>query len=52
LGAEQIFLEARETTVRIVSKLGGRIVGEPFDFYGEPIFPMMVSRAEFQTIQM
>ncbi|MGG1659774.1 GNAT family N-acetyltransferase [Brevibacillus sp. NRS-1366] len=51
LGAEQIFLEAREATVRIVGKLGGRVVGDPFDFYGEPVFPMMISRAEFETFR-
>lgn len=39
----EVIIEARDTTVKIVSQLGGEITGEPFDFYGMPVTPMKLS---------
>ncbi|HHV97957.1 MAG TPA: GNAT family N-acetyltransferase [Clostridiaceae bacterium] len=47
LGAEKIYIEARDVTVGILKKLGGKVVGEPMIFYGEPVTPMTLERHEF-----
>jgi len=47
LGAEKIYIEARDVTVGILKKLGGKVVGEPMIFYGEPVTPMTLEKHEF-----
>ncbi|RQW62223.1 GNAT family N-acetyltransferase [Vibrio viridaestus] len=41
---DSIYIEARDITVSIVERLGGQIVGKPFDFYGMPVTPMRLAR--------
>jgi len=47
LGADKIFIEARDVTIGILKKLGGKVVGETKDFYGDPITPMILKKHEF-----
>ncbi|QOX64253.1 GNAT family N-acetyltransferase [Anoxybacterium hadale] len=47
LGAERIYTEARDVSVSILIKLGGKVIGEPFDFYGEPVTPMIIEKQAF-----
>jgi len=47
LGAEKIHIGARDVTVGILKKLGGKVVGEPVIFYGEPVTPMILERHDF-----
>jgi len=47
LGAEKIIIEARDITVGILKKLGGKIAGEPTDFYGSPVTPMILEKHDF-----
>lgn len=47
LGAEKVFIEARHVTVRILEKYGCKIVGDDFDFYGQPITPITIEKNDF-----
>ncbi|WP_291783789.1 GNAT family N-acetyltransferase [Cecembia sp.] len=46
--AEEIHIEARDITVNLLSKMGARIVGESFDFYGR-VTPMRLSAKDFKS---
>lgn len=48
----EIIIEARDTTVRIISQLGGEITGEAFNFYGMPVTPMRLNKQKFENIQL
>ncbi|MDF3003159.1 MAG: acetyltransferase [Bacillota bacterium] len=52
LGAETIYTEARDVSVSILSKLGGKVIGEPFDFFGEPVTPMIIEKQAFLKNQI
>ncbi|KLU59411.1 MarR family protein [Peptococcaceae bacterium CEB3] len=47
-GAHEIFIEARDATVYIIGSLGGRVIGDPIDFFGEPVTPMLLERDAFR----
>jgi predicted GNAT family N-acyltransferase len=47
LGAGEIHIEARDVTVGIIRKFGGEVTGEPVDFYGAPVTPMILKKHEF-----
>lgn len=47
----EVIIEARETTVRIISQLGGKITGEAFDFHGMPVTPMRITIQQFEQAQ-
>lgn len=47
LGAEAIHIEARDVTVGILQKLGGKITGTPMDFHGDPVTPMILTKQNF-----
>ncbi|MDV5140260.1 GNAT family N-acetyltransferase [Chimaeribacter arupi] len=47
----EIIIEARDTTVRIITQLGGDITGEAFDFYGMPVTPMRINKQGFEKAQ-
>jgi predicted GNAT family N-acyltransferase len=47
LGAEAIHIEARDVTVGILQKLGGKITGAPTDFHGDPVTPMILTKQDF-----
>lgn len=44
---ETVYLEARDTTVHIMKKLGAKTVGEPVLFYGGRITPMVLQKKDF-----
>ncbi len=45
--ADKIIIEARDVTVGIIEKLGGKQIRPPFDFYGEPVTPMELEKDAF-----
>ncbi|MCI8866851.1 MAG: hypothetical protein HFE61_01705 [Anaerotignum sp.] len=49
---QEVFLDARRTTVNIILRLGGEIVGEEHDFYGEPCTPIAITKAQFRNRQI
>ncbi|MCS3429537.1 GNAT family N-acetyltransferase [Klebsiella sp. BIGb0407] len=50
LETDEIITEARDTTVKIISQLGGETTGEAFDFYGMPVTPMRLKIQDFEKI--
>lgn len=50
MGVDRIHMEARETTVRIVCAMGGRIVGEPAAFYRGTVTPVVLERQAYLAI--
>ena len=50
-GIEEIYCEARDTTVHIVEKLGGKITGDPVPFYDGNVTPMIIKKHCY-TVEM
>ena len=50
MGVDSIRMDARETTVRIVCGMGGRIVGEPAAFYRGTVTPVVLERHAYRAI--
>ena len=46
-GADKVFLEARDVTVALIRKVGGKVTGGAQDFYGQPVTPMVLYKADF-----
>ena len=46
---DKVLLDARDSTVKIISDLGGIITGPTTDFYGMPITPMRIKKEDFQN---
>lgn len=47
LGAEEIYIEARDVTVNMLRKFGCKVTGEAEDFYGEPVTPITINKCNF-----
>ena len=47
-GADIIYMEARDITVAIVKKMGGRVAGEPVPFYQGTVTPVVLETERFQ----
>lgn len=47
LGAENVFLEARDITVKLLEQFGSEITGEPMDFFGEVVTPIIIKKENF-----
>ncbi len=47
LGAEKVFIEARDITIRILEQFGCKVVGKSMDFYGEPVTPGTIKKCDF-----
>lgn len=47
LGAETVSMEARDVSVVILKKLGGKVVGEPIKFYDGTVTPMVLNKKDF-----
>ncbi|PSL07209.1 GNAT family N-acetyltransferase [Cecembia rubra] len=45
-GVNEIHIDARDITVSLLSKLGAKIIGETFDFYGN-VTPMRLTNQDF-----
>lgn len=46
-GVDNIFLEARDATVHILTGFGAEIAGESFAFYCGNVTPMILTRTAF-----
>lgn len=46
-GITEIHMEARDVTVMIISRLGGRITGTPVEFYEGSVTPMILYKTDF-----
>jgi len=46
---DKVLLDARDSTVKIISDLGGVITGPTTDFYSMPITPMRLKKEDFQN---
>ena len=49
-GVGEIVMEARPTTVHILTKLGAQAIGEPFPFYSSTCTPMRMKREDFHPL--
>ena len=47
-GVEEIHMEARESTVKIISKMGGEILGNPVPFYAGTVTPLVLHREDYK----
>ncbi len=46
-GAEILYMETRDVTVKIVSALGGKVTGDSYWFYGDNATPMILRKEDF-----
>ena len=46
---DEIYMEARETTVKIVSNIGGHILGDPVPFFEGTVTPMILKRSDYNS---
>lgn len=51
LGAGEIIMEARDITVKMLKNFGCRITGEPEDFFGEAVTPIVIRRCDFPGME-
>lgn len=47
LGVERIYMDARDTTVKIVCGMGERIIGESYKFYEGNVTPVMLEKKNY-----
>ena len=47
MGVETIHMEARDTTVKIVQSMGGRVVGDTFLFFGANETPLVLEKKDY-----
>lgn len=47
LGVEEIYSEARDITVKMLGKLGCEVTGEPVNFYGDSVTPIIIKKSDF-----
>jgi ribosomal protein S18 acetylase RimI-like enzyme len=48
-GIEEVYMEAREATVQIVCRMGGRVIGAPSPFYVGTVTPVTIKKADFMA---
>jgi len=46
-GIEEIHMDAREITVKIVCKMGGKTIGEPSNFYDGTVTPVVLYQKDY-----
>ena len=49
-GVEEIYMTARDTTVKIVCNMGGEITGKPVPFYDGKVTPVVLKRENYLSI--
>ncbi len=49
-GVSEIHMEARETTVKIICNLGGKVVGPAVEFYKGTVTPVVVKREDYNAL--
>ena len=47
MNVEEVIVDARDITVEMVLKMGGKITGKKTNFYGHPITPMKIQKKDF-----
>lgn len=47
MGIEEVKIDARDITVEMILKVGGKITGKKTNFYGYPITPMKIQKKDF-----
>ena len=47
MGIEKVKIDARDITVEMILKIGGKIIGNKGNFYGHPITPMEIEKRDF-----
>ena len=45
---EEIYMDARDATVKIICNMGGKIVGKPIEFYDGTVTPIILCENEFK----
>jgi len=45
-GVEEIHIDARDITLKLLSRFGAKVIGDTFDFYG-PVTPMRLNVQDF-----
>lgn len=50
-GAKEVHIDARDITVNLLSKMGARVIGESFDFFGN-VSPMRLSIQDFRAMKL
>lgn len=48
-GYDEVYMEAREVTVKIICKMGGKVMGEPVQFYEGTVTPVILRRNDYFT---
>lgn len=48
-GVEEIYIDARDITVKIVCNMGGKIIGEPTFFYDSNITPVVLYKKDYHS---
>lgn len=48
-GANEVFLDAREATKRIILHLGGEVIGEEYPFFKSTCVPVKITKEAFLT---
>ncbi|MDF2513074.1 MAG: transcriptional regulator, MarR family [Herbinix sp.] len=46
-GIEEIYMDARDATVKIICDMGGKIIGEPADFYDGKVTPVILYKKDY-----
>ncbi|WP_432664161.1 GNAT family N-acetyltransferase [Wukongibacter baidiensis] len=46
-GGNEIYLDARDVTVKIIQRIGGKIIGDSVEFYGDSVTPMILKKSDF-----
>ena len=44
---QEIYMDARDTTVKIICSMGGKIIGQPTEFYGT-VTPVVISKKDYK----
>ncbi len=45
---EEIYMDARDATVKIICNMGGEIIGKPIEFYDGTVTPIVLIEKEFK----
>lgn len=45
---EEIYMDARDATVKIICNMGGEIIGKPIEFYDGTVTPIILIEKEFK----
>ncbi len=47
-GVDKIYMDARDATVKIVCRMGGQIIGQPYEFYGDNVTPVVLEKKNYK----